>query len=83
MTRLALAFFGSAAFSVPTLAALFEAGHDVPARLRFRGEKQDFEEMLGNLLDNALTMPVILPSRLHQNILHSAFSAALLSLQSR
>lgn len=31
MTRLALAFFGSAAFSVPTLAALFEAGHDVRA----------------------------------------------------
>jgi signal transduction histidine kinase len=27
--------------------------HDVPAGLRFRGEKQDFEEMLGNLLDNA------------------------------
>jgi signal transduction histidine kinase len=29
------------------------ASHDVPARARFRGEKQDFEEMLGNLLDNA------------------------------
>lgn len=29
-------------------------GHqDVAAGLRFRGEKQDFEEMLGNLLDNA------------------------------
>ncbi|CAH1652734.1 Histidine kinase [Hyphomicrobiales bacterium] len=27
--------------------------HSVPSRLRFRGEKQDFEEMLGNLLDNA------------------------------
>jgi signal transduction histidine kinase len=27
--------------------------HSVPARLRFRGEKQDLEEMLGNLLDNA------------------------------
>ncbi len=27
--------------------------HSVPARARFRGEKQDFEEMLGNLLDNA------------------------------
>lgn len=27
--------------------------HSVPARVRFRGEKQDFEEMLGNLLDNA------------------------------
>jgi signal transduction histidine kinase len=27
--------------------------HDVPAGLRFRGERQDFEEMLGNLLDNA------------------------------
>lgn len=27
--------------------------HDVAAGLRFRGEKQDFEEMLGNLLDNA------------------------------
>ncbi|MCU4182227.1 sensor histidine kinase [Bosea sp. BH3] len=27
--------------------------HDVPAHLRFRGEKQDLEEMLGNLLDNA------------------------------
>lgn len=27
--------------------------HGVPARTRFRGEKQDFEEMLGNLLDNA------------------------------
>ena len=26
---------------------------DVPAGLRFRGEKQDFEEMAGNLLDNA------------------------------
>jgi signal transduction histidine kinase len=26
---------------------------DVPAGLRFRGEKQDFEEMVGNLLDNA------------------------------
>jgi signal transduction histidine kinase len=26
---------------------------DVPANLRFRGEKQDFEEMAGNLLDNA------------------------------
>lgn len=26
---------------------------DVPAGLRFRGEKQDLEEMLGNLLDNA------------------------------
>jgi signal transduction histidine kinase len=26
---------------------------DVPASLRFRGEKQDFEEMAGNLLDNA------------------------------
>lgn len=25
----------------------------VPAELRFRGEKQDFEEMAGNLLDNA------------------------------
>lgn len=29
------------------------ASHSVPARARFRGEKQDFEEMLGNLLDNA------------------------------
>lgn len=27
--------------------------HSVPGRLRFRGEKQDLEEMLGNLLDNA------------------------------
>jgi signal transduction histidine kinase len=27
--------------------------HTVPPTLRFRGEKQDFEEMLGNLLDNA------------------------------
>lgn len=27
--------------------------HSVPARARFRGEKQDLEEMLGNLLDNA------------------------------
>lgn len=27
--------------------------HSVPAGIRFRGEKQDFEEMLGNLLDNA------------------------------
>ncbi|CAM5182149.1 ATPase [Bosea thiooxidans] len=27
--------------------------HGVPARARFRGEKQDLEEMLGNLLDNA------------------------------
>jgi len=27
--------------------------HAVPAGTRFRGEKQDFEEMLGNLLDNA------------------------------
>ncbi|MDX3808435.1 ATP-binding protein [Bosea thiooxidans] len=27
--------------------------HSVAGRLRFRGEKQDFEEMLGNLLDNA------------------------------
>ena len=27
--------------------------HAVPTSLRFRGEKQDFEEMLGNLLDNA------------------------------
>ncbi|MFJ5370358.1 sensor histidine kinase, partial [Bosea sp. CER48] len=27
--------------------------HTVPVSLRFRGEKQDFEEMLGNLLDNA------------------------------
>ncbi|SFJ67689.1 Signal transduction histidine kinase [Bosea sp. OK403] len=27
--------------------------HRVPAGIRFRGEKQDFEEMLGNLLDNA------------------------------
>ncbi|WP_321341764.1 ATP-binding protein [Breoghania sp.] len=26
---------------------------DVPSTLRFRGEKQDLEEMLGNLLDNA------------------------------
>jgi signal transduction histidine kinase len=30
-----------------------QGNHSVPARLRFRGEKQDFEEMLGNLLDNA------------------------------
>lgn len=29
------------------------ARHDVPVRARFRGERQDFEEMLGNLLDNA------------------------------
>ncbi len=29
------------------------ASHEVPAHLRFRGEKQDLEEMLGNLLDNA------------------------------
>ncbi len=28
-------------------------GLDAPAGLRFRGEKQDFEEMAGNLLDNA------------------------------
>lgn len=27
--------------------------HTVPPGLRFRGERQDFEEMLGNLLDNA------------------------------
>jgi signal transduction histidine kinase len=27
--------------------------HAVPTNLRFRGEKQDLEEMLGNLLDNA------------------------------
>jgi signal transduction histidine kinase len=27
--------------------------NDVDAALKFRGEKQDFEEMLGNLLDNA------------------------------
>ncbi len=27
--------------------------HAVPAQVRFRGEKQDLEEMLGNLLDNA------------------------------
>jgi signal transduction histidine kinase len=27
--------------------------HSVPSRIRFRGEKQDLEEMLGNLLDNA------------------------------
>ena len=27
--------------------------HEVAASVRFRGEKQDFEEMLGNLLDNA------------------------------
>ncbi|MFZ1413642.1 MAG: methionyl-tRNA formyltransferase [Defluviicoccus sp.] len=31
MTRLALAFFGSAPFSVATLAALFDAGHEVRA----------------------------------------------------
>ena len=49
----------------PTLAALarvMEKVHqerhlgitlDLPAGLRFRGEKQDFEEMAGNLLDNA------------------------------
>ena len=30
-----------------------DATHDVAASLRFRGEKQDLEEMLGNLLDNA------------------------------
>jgi len=30
-----------------------EGSHSVPAGIRFRGEKQDFEEMLGNLLDNA------------------------------
>lgn len=30
-----------------------EGSHTVPVSLRFRGEKQDFEEMLGNLLDNA------------------------------
>lgn len=30
-----------------------EGSHSVPADIRFRGEKQDFEEMLGNLLDNA------------------------------
>ncbi len=29
------------------------SSHDVPPSLRFRGEKQDLEEMLGNLLDNA------------------------------
>jgi signal transduction histidine kinase len=27
--------------------------HSVPPKARFRGEKQDFEEILGNLLDNA------------------------------
>ncbi|KFC64066.1 Integral membrane sensor signal transduction histidine kinase precursor [Bosea sp. LC85] len=27
--------------------------HHVPAHVRFRGERQDLEEMLGNLLDNA------------------------------
>lgn len=27
--------------------------HEVPAGVKFRGEKQDLEEMLGNLLDNA------------------------------
>lgn len=27
--------------------------HNIPAGARFRGERQDFEEMLGNLLDNA------------------------------
>ncbi|WP_439497403.1 sensor histidine kinase [Bosea sp. (in: a-proteobacteria)] len=27
--------------------------HSIPAHVRFRGEKQDLEEMLGNLLDNA------------------------------
>jgi signal transduction histidine kinase len=30
-----------------------EGSHAVPPGVRFRGEKQDFEEMLGNLLDNA------------------------------
>lgn len=30
-----------------------KATHRIPAHLRFRGERQDLEEMLGNLLDNA------------------------------
>jgi signal transduction histidine kinase len=30
-----------------------EGSHTVPPSARFRGEKQDLEEMLGNLLDNA------------------------------
>lgn len=30
-----------------------EGDHSVAAGIKFRGEKQDFEEMLGNLLDNA------------------------------
>lgn len=30
-----------------------EGEHAVPVGVRFRGDKQDFEEMLGNLLDNA------------------------------
>ncbi len=30
-----------------------EGSHSVPEGVRFRGEKQDLEEMLGNLLDNA------------------------------
>ena len=32
--------------------------HSVPASVRFRGDKQDFEEMLGNLLDNAFKWAV-------------------------
>lgn len=30
-----------------------QGSHNVPAGVRFRGERQDFEEMMGNLLDNA------------------------------
>ncbi|MDJ0931843.1 ATP-binding protein [Breoghania sp.] len=42
---------------------------DAPAGLRFRGEQQDLEEMLGNLIDNACkwaTSTVSLTVRRHE-----------------
>jgi signal transduction histidine kinase len=54
---------GSAADAAPALAAMARAfakiypaidlAVDCPENLRFRGEKQDFDDMAGNLIDNA------------------------------
>ena len=79
MARLALAFFGSAPFSVATLAALFDAGHEVrtvytqPPRAFGRGHQVTRSPV--HVLADARGVPVITPASLKDDGEQCRFAA--------
>jgi methionyl-tRNA formyltransferase len=79
MTRLKLAFLGSAPFSVPTLAALFDAGHEVcavysqPPRASGRGHQVTRSPV--HALAEARGVPVHTPMTLKDDVEQRRFAA--------